>query len=315
MTCSLLNGAAIDAGGAYSPGFSGRPGRDLVVAAARAILTLTSLRGVPYRTTLGPTLGQAYVDHADYARFAFVYPGETLAEPRPDEQVLCFGAKRVAQAIGWAEFSEFAKATSAFPVGFPARALSRRPATTAGGWCPTRPDRPTPTHIGRSARTGDAMIPSGASDVPEDWQFLSVDGVRRTTSRSSLPAPRWPACWATTRATPRRPTGGVADPPIRGACRLGPAGLTPFPSELGAIITTLTQQTRYGTADILMATDETVFSRYMLSPVRAGLTGRTRSPAAGSAHSSASACPDFMRFDYLLGRATARTTSATSSYC
>src|SRR6185312_203891 len=93
----------------------------------RVILTLTSLRGVPYRTQLGAKLSQTYIDHADYARFAFVYPGRTLTdqETRPDEQVLGFGAESLPQAIGWKPFSEFAKATAAFPAGFPARPLSR----------------------------------------------------------------------------------------------------------------------------------------------------------------------------------------------
>ena len=303
---SLLNGAAIDAGGAYIVGF--QPGaaraRSWVGSPLRVILTLTSLRGVPYRTALGPTLGQTYVNHADYARFAFVYPGRTLAEPRPDEQALCFGAERLAQAIGWSEFSEFAKATSAFPVGFPARPLTRPtshyrwrvvpyPAGPAGAntYMPVCPD-------------WDAMIPPTGGDVPEDWHFLSVDG--GATDNEPIELARTALAGLLGR-NPRDPA--VANravwliDPFAGRAALGPAGVTPFASELGAIITTLTQQTRYGTADILMAADENVFSRYMLSPVRGDLTGEDAIASGGLGAFIGFACPDFMRFDYLLGRA------------
>ena len=63
----------------------------------RIILTLTSLRGVPYKTNFGTKLSQSYVDHADFIRFALLYPGQTLGKARPDELVLGFGGERLPQ--------------------------------------------------------------------------------------------------------------------------------------------------------------------------------------------------------------------------
>ncbi len=124
---SLLNGKPIDDGAAAIIAFAnGQPrARDWVADPLRIILTLTSLRGVPYKTNFGDKLSQGYVDHADFVRFALLYPGQTLGEPRPDELVLDFAGASLPQATTWEHFSEFARATAAFPIGFPARALSR----------------------------------------------------------------------------------------------------------------------------------------------------------------------------------------------
>src|SRR6185312_14513811 len=65
---SLLNGEAIDAGADYIVGFAAGPAkaRPWVGAPLRVILTLTSLRGVPYQTQLSAKLSQTYINHADY---------------------------------------------------------------------------------------------------------------------------------------------------------------------------------------------------------------------------------------------------------
>jgi hypothetical protein len=68
------------------------------------------------------------------------------------------------------------------------------------------------------------------------------------------------------------------------------------------VATTLTQQTRYDTADLLMAADDKVFSRFMLTPNRGNLTGAEAIASGGVGAFIGFACPDFMRFDYLLGR-------------
>ncbi len=303
---SLLNGAAIDDGAAqivaFSPGAS--RARPWVAAPLRAILTVTSLRGVPYLTDLGNKLGQTYVDHADYARFAFVYPGQQLGDPRPDEQTLCFGAEHLPQATSWDEFSQFARATAAFPAGFPARALTRptdhyRYRVVA---YPSGPGSAT-TYIVR-VPDWNSMVPSGAADVPDNWDFLAVDG--GATDNEPIALARAALAGLLNR-NPRDPAKAnravwLIDP-FAGRAALGPQGQAPFPSELGAIVTTLTQQTRYDSADLLMATDPNVFSRFMLSPARGELTGGDAIASGGVGAFIGFACPAFMRFDYLLGRA------------
>jgi hypothetical protein len=68
-------------------------------------------------------------------------------------------------------------------------------------------------------------------------------------------------------------------------------------------MSTLTQQTRYDSADILMAADPNIFSRFMLSPVRGNISGSRAIASSGLGAFIGFACPAFMRFDYLLGRA------------
>ncbi|MBN9561404.1 MAG: patatin-like phospholipase family protein [Alphaproteobacteria bacterium] len=303
---SLLNGEAIDAGANYIASFEHGPAkaRAWVGDPLRVILTLTSLRGVPYRTQLGTRHSQTYIDHADYARFAFVYPGRTLTEEevRPDEQVLGFGTESLPQPIAWRPFSEFAKATAAFPAGFPARALSRP--TSHYRWRVV-PYPPVP----ESKKTymwvppdWAAMAPPGG-DVPEMWDFLAVDG--GATNNEPIQLARTALAGLLGRS-PRDPATAsraiwLIDP-FAGRAALGPTKPAPFASELGAIVTTLTQQTRYSTADVLMAADENEFSRYMLSPYHDGRTGEDAIASGGVGAFIGFACADFMRFDYLLGR-------------
>ena len=222
---SLLNGGAIDAGGAYIVGFQSGPARarSWVGSPLRVILTLTSLRGVPYRTALGPTLGQSYVDHADHARFAFVYPGETLAEPRPDERVLCFGAEQPAQPIGWSEFSRVRQGHLGVPGGVSgARAQpAHQPLPMAGGALPTGAGRRQHLHGGppglgrhdparRRRRAGGLALPLGGRGRHEQ----RADRAR--PHRAGRPARTQPA-----RSRDRDPRG-VADRPVRRARRSRP---------------------------------------------------------------------------------------------
>ncbi len=305
---SLLNGGPIDAGGDQIAGFQSGPARarPWVASPLRVILTLTSLRGVPYRTQLGAKLSQTYIDHADYARFAFVYPGQVLAEARPDEQVLGFGAEQPPQAIGWKPFSEFAKATAAFPAGFPARALSRPTSHYRWRVIPYPPGPTGPQTYMWVPPDWDAMASPGG-DVPETWDFLAVDGGATDNEPIQLARTALAGLLGRNPRDPATATRAVwLIDPFAGRAALGPAAPAPFASELGAIITTLTQQTRYSTADVLMAADENEFSRFMLSPFRDGLTGEQAIASGGVGAFIGFACPDFMRFDYLLGRANCR---------
>jgi hypothetical protein len=302
---SALNGAAIDDGAAQIIHFAPNTpkARSWVAAPLRAILTLTSLRGVPYSTDLGGGLSQTYVDHADYARFAFVYPGQQLGDPRPDEQVLAFGGERLPQATNWEEFSQFARATAAFPLGFPARAVTR-PTNHYRYRVVPYPPGPAGAETYMVRRPDWEAMASPGSDVPEDWHSLYVDGGATDNepielARTSLAGllgrnPRDPA-------TANRAVWLID--PFAGRAALGPQVPTTFLNDAAAVATTLTQQTRYDSADILMAADPNVFSRFMLSPTRGDTTGEEAIASGGVGAFIGFACPAFMRFDYLLGRA------------
>jgi hypothetical protein len=301
---SLFNGKPIDDGADAIVRFSGPTKvRDWIAEPLRVILTLTNLRGTPYKTNFGNKLSQGYVDHADFARFALLYPGQTLGEPRPDELVLGFGAARLPQATNWEQFSEFARATAAFPVGFPARALSRP--TEHYRWrvvaYPPVPGGQTGYLL--SWPDWEAMAPPGGTEVPDDWHFLAVDGGATDNEPIELARTALAGLLGRNPRDPDKANRAVwLIDPFAGRAPLGPEGVTPFPTELGAIATTLTQQTRYDTADLLMAGDEKVFSRFMLTPTRGNATGEEAIASGGLGAFIGFACPAFMRFDYLLGR-------------
>jgi putative MFS transporter len=63
------------------------------------------------------------------------------------------------------------------------------------------------------------------------------------------------------------------------------------------------QQTRYDTSDLVLAADPSVFSRFMISAQRDGLTGAKAIATGGLGAFIGFASRAFLRHDYLLGRA------------
>jgi hypothetical protein len=90
--------------------------------------------------------------------------------------------------------------------------------------------------------------------------------------------------------------------PFAGQAALGPEAMTGLPPLLGALISTFTQQTRYASQDLLLAGDENVFSRFLITARRDGFTGGDAIAANGLGAFIGFASPAFMRHDYLLGR-------------
>jgi hypothetical protein len=136
---SLLCGKAIDDAANYVAGFTaptqqtrsylGEPQQE---APLRVIMTATNLQGIPYRTVFDsaanpPAMGETFVSHADYMRYAVAYWGQIVTAPRPDELVLNFApAIPQPQAGDWIkDLSYAAKASAAFPLGFPYRQVNR----------------------------------------------------------------------------------------------------------------------------------------------------------------------------------------------
>jgi len=304
---SLLDGKPIDDGAAYLRDFaSGEPiERSYLGDPFRVILTLTNLRGVPYKTPFGDdTLAETFVDHADYARFAVVYPGRSLSKPRPDEFVIGFDNARLPQAIDWQAFSQFARATSAFPLGFPFRQLSR-PTVHYRYRVAVLP----PGSAGEPARVIGRQpdwpeLSEGSPDLPLDYHFLAVDG--GATDNEPIELGRTALAGVLGR-NPRNPKTAnravVLIDPFAGRTGLGPTGPTPLPDLVGAIVSTFIEQTRYDSEDLLLAADPNVFSRFMITPKLDGRVGGEAIASDGLGAFLGFACPAFMRHDYLLGRA------------
>jgi hypothetical protein len=307
---SLLNGAAIDLGARNIVEFTGKgpKRRSWIAAPLRIILTLTNLRGIPFRLDFEGGRSESYVDHADFIRYALVYPNQPIQEFRPDELTLGFDGERLPQASSWEEFSLFARATAAFPAGFPPRPLSRP--TSQYRWrvvlrTPLDPAAAVSGEPPYSVLLPDwpALVPEGTGDVPDDYHFLAIDG--GTTDNEPLELARTALC-GIRGSNPRDPHEAnravLLIDPFAGKNQLGPEGLTSFAHILGAINSALTQQTRYDSRDLVLAADPRVFSRFMLTPQLGTKLGDQAIASAGLGAFIGFACSDFMRYDYLLGR-------------
>jgi hypothetical protein len=312
---SLLNGNTIDDATQWLIEFTGtgpRPNpRPWLATPLRLILTMTNLAGVPYRLFFPNNRSETYVDHADYIRIAVDYPGQAATEYRPDELILGFGAPRGVQAIGWDEFSRFARATSAFPAGFPPRELTR----------PTEHYRwrivPRTTFDQQTATGGqlyaalkpdwEALLQSGASSADGHYFFLAVDG--GVTDNEPIELAHTALCGilgTNPRGSNEANRAIILIDPFAGKADLGRQTAGRLIDNLGSLFSTVTEQTRYDSRDLLLAADGRVFSRFMLTPHKGSASGGDAIASAGLGAFLGFACADFMRYDYLLGRQNCR---------
>lgn len=313
---SLLSGEPIAQGVDDVTGFGTNAGdpppqippRAWLGAPLRLILTFTNLRGLPDTLAFGHGLSQTYLDHADHARFAVVYPGQAIGPILPDEFVLNFDDTRLPNIASWQTLGDFAQATSAFPLGFPAVVLTRPRAHYAHRLVPLPPGTGGKVHLRRqiSAWPGTANPDPLAPDIA--YHCLAVDGGAANNEPIELGRTGLAGLLGRNdrdAATANRAV--ILIDPFAGAADAGPESWTDLLTTAGAIEDTLVQQARYDTRDLLLAADPTVSSRFMLTPRRTAadgtvLTGARAIASGGLRAFIGFACPDFMRHDYLLGR-------------
>jgi Patatin-like phospholipase len=291
---SLLNGKPVDEAAGKIVQFEGQglKQRSWVAAPLRVILTLTNLRGIPYKLDFGSGRTETYIDHADHIRYAIAYDGQPINPFRPDELVLDFTSQNKAK---WDDFSKFARATGAFPIGFPPRALVRP--MDAGGQAPP------------SGKPYDLLVPDWDSladadgSIPNDYEFLAVDG--GATDNEPIELGRTGLCGiieTNPREAAKANRGVILIDPFAGEADLGPKGIGKFVATLGGVGNALIEQTRYDSRDLVLAADDKVFSRFMLTPERNCTTGADAIASSGLSAFIGFACKDFTRYDYLLGR-------------
>ena len=282
-------------------GMLGTPAvRDYVPDKLTLFLTLTNLRGVPYQVELGSgRLAQSFIDHADFVRMAVATRGADI-RPRPDE----FGVSEDAagsQFVGWHVAAEFGKATGAFPVGFPPSELKR-------------PMRHYRYRVVADAVTGKvrplnpdwtALAEDGF--LPNAYKFLAVDG--GATNNQPMELARTFLAGHLGR-NPR--SGGAANravvlvDPFADEARLGPEAFKGLFSSFGSLAKTWVDQARFSTADLTLAADEDVFSRFMVTPSRrsgAGLLmGGRATASAGFGGFMGFLHRAYRHHDFMLGR-------------
>lgn len=267
-------------------------------------LTLTNLRGVPYSTDMGRGLSQHHVSHADHVRIA-AYTLGTPGTLRPDEFGACLNASDQPGYLPWAEYAKFALGTSAFPVGFPTRALQRpmshyqyRPVVIPGAGGQGQVVRPMLPNWD--------LLPKPAPS--HTYNFLVADG--GMTNNEPIQLARSELAGHVGR-NPRQGEDArravLLIDPFAEVPTLGPEGKQSLFKELGAMLGTWKEQARYDSRDIMLATDEDCFSRYMITARRpgAGAGGRSIATACASAFGGFLSHA-FRRHDFLLGRLNAQ---------
>ena len=311
---SLLNGAPIDTGKRGIAQFPGKGVRQTprpwVAAPLGVILTLSNLRGVPYRLGFPGELEESYVDHADCIRYALRYDGQPVGPLRPDELALGFAG---ASPQDWLDFAQFACATAAFPAGFPPRELARPTLHYRYRVIRRAPTDPAAAVPGAPPYV--ALEPDwdalGAPRVPRQYRFLTVDG--GATDNEPIELARTALCGiagSNPRAGDKANRAVLLIDPFAGKTGLGPDQAESLAPVLGAIVNAVLQQTRYDSRDLVLAADPDVMSRFMLTPRRAVVVDGNADSVVGDAAIASSglgafigfSCPEFMRHDYLLGR-------------
>lgn len=326
---SLLNPAPINNAAGKIAGFE-LPGkqksRRFLGTPLRVIVTLTNLTGIPFETDLGNGLSQTYVDHADYAKFAVglpqpdpMNPGnlvEWTVMPYPDEFGLTATPVAVPHQISWDDFAAFGMATGAFPIGFPPRSLSR-PVDHYRYRVVAIPqvESTIPQFVALTPAWQQLGLPPG---VNATYHFWSVDG--GATDNEPIELARTAMSGYRTRsfrAGDKANRAVVLIDPFAGEADMGPSvKFAPDGSALplslfnlgGSFLNTLTQQTRYDTADLLLAADPDIYSRFMLTATRKSL--KNDKPYMGGDALATSgldafigfASEDYSRHDYFLGR-------------
>jgi len=340
LAASMLDGWAIDRAGEilldWGPGTT--PGvspleapRGWLADPFRVLLTLTNLRGVPYGIDFAPAAaadGDAtppprvsyYVDHADHALFAF--PLRSGAAPRDldlrgDEWLV--GPDFARDRADWERFAEYAKATGAFPGGFPPRRLERPAehyrwrAALLPGWTdsqgvahPPRPRLRTPRWEAlppeRRPDGGtyvfDCVDGGALNNQPVELVSIALSGLGRSLERDEKRARAAVLLIDPFAAVPEVPL-----PAAEGLDLLGVAG---------GLINAWKSQARFATSDLLLALEDDVGSRFLLTAgrktPRSGETlwGGDALASAGLGAFLGFLDRDFRVHDYLLGRKNCR---------
>jgi hypothetical protein len=318
VPASLLSGAAVEAVGELVRAWPGgeatlRPRRrEWLADPFRVLLALTNLRGVPYRIAFGPDgsgreRASHYLDHADHALFAFAADGEGDAAClglRGDEHL-------VRDAAEWDRFAAFAEATAAFPGVGPARRLSRptadyewRGVVLPGeglGRSRIKLRRPAWEALDPPVRRDLPFrfdgVDGGASDNPAiELLRTALSGLGGSNPRDSKEAHSTVLLLDPLAAVPR------CDPPPA-----GPSGLL---GALGGLAAAWTDRGRIAAADLLLALEPGVSSRFLLTARRE----REGKPRHGAAALATAGMGGFLGFlhrelrvhDYMMGRENCR---------
>ena len=275
--------------------------RPYIADPLKLMFTLTNLRGVPFVMSMLGNTGKGFsmTLYEDSLRFALQGLGSPQSQSRkcPDEHPLSFPNDAGSQE--WHDFGQAALASGAFPVFLRPRALERPLSDYDYLFLPIF--GPGPAQVAR-------IRPTWPPGVTDPYQFLTVDGGALNNQPLELAR--------------RELAGLIGRNPREGqeACRalilidpfpdpsdLGPEGIAQgvILKVLFSLLGALIGQARCKIEDLLLADDETIYSRFMVAPDRGKGSEQSNGFAiAGGALGGFSGflCKEFREHDYYLGR-------------
>lgn len=311
---SLLNSTPIDVQASQIIEFRGQDlgtgdaprCRAFLADPLRLFIMVGNLEGIPYAMRLSgeSELSHALCAHDDFMRFALRTGSDVSNAPatRPDEIQL---TSEWPPDGNWMRLRAAAVATGAFPILLLPRLLSRWLATVGyratavpkedGGSSVVQlvPEWPILAAGEHDQRQSTFLSVDGGvfNNEPFDLVRTALAGMTARNPRDSLKANRAVVMidpFSDPEALQRPEAGNVA-------------------SVFGAIISSLISQARFKAEDVALARDESVFSRYLISPVGPGPYGQRtvgQSAIASGALSGHAGFidPSFRDYDFHLGR-------------
>ncbi|HTY67705.1 MAG TPA: hypothetical protein VMH36_13715 [Alphaproteobacteria bacterium] len=304
---SLLDASLIDDLAQALISFTGPPKiRPYVTSPFRVALSLSNLRGIPYDLAMtGDSLGESFVSHADFGRFAVEVPGAAPGVPRREDELPVAGPDDVP---GWRKIRDYGRSTGAFPIGFRSRTLTR-PLTDYRYRVAVLPQDDGTAKITALRPLWDALRPGPDQALPAEYSFATTDGGAHNNEPITL-AHTWLAGYlerndrnAATATRAMWLIDPFASPP-----ELGPSATPDLFHFIGALVNDVVQGGRYATADLKLFSDPDVYSRFLLTATGPGKNGTGARGGDAIAGSLIAALGGFIhekyrRHDYLLGRA------------
>lgn len=314
---SFLSGRAILRAAQAVVDWKGRPREQprawLAADGLRILMTQTNLRGVPYAIPLRPEASGAkrpptrYFSHADYVSFALA----KCKAVRPDEFPLDADC-----ASHWERLAAHARASGAFPGGFPPVRLTR-PAIHYEWRGVSLPGPPDENGVRAAAQPGRLRPNWAEGDLSGDeYEYDAVDGGVLNNSPFALVHGRMAGLGKGLPRDELSPRAAiiVMDPLAAAAEQPAQALLDPsarLTDVVGRLLPALVAHGRFTSSEIMLASEETLASRHLFTAGRRRRDGTEAWGEAALASSGLGAFIGFLdesirRHDFLLGRSNMR---------
>jgi predicted acylesterase/phospholipase RssA len=308
-----IRDAAVKAGGyrgAPLGALGTPPVRDYLDATLPVVVTLTNLRGVQYASHFRGAMDrhEFYTDRADHMRFRVDVSGKAL--PQPDD--LQPYETWVGEEPGedgknpWQAITAAARATAAFPVGLPAVVLERKVEHYRYRYAVVETAHHRHEAVWLRPEWRYLIAEGFTQDDP--YRFLCVDG--GCFNNEPISFAREYLAGVTGRNERNGSKANCAVllvDPFADRARIGPDREADMLTSAGLTLGAMTSGARFQTADLSLFTDEQVYSRFLVNPMRSNPSGGTWAGGDALAASGLAAflgfmCKDFREHDFQLGR-------------